>query len=206
MTNSTWLQMVRYGRAQTGRASRSYSAFAIFAALLIHVDIISDANSCSAMHRVCTIPDVRKLSIATHCSRWCKLCRHKCHTFDIDSRNCSMIICRSGGVQGGISNGENIVLRVAFKPTATISRNQKTVSRAGVDMQLRARGRHDPCVVPRAVPMVEAMVALVLADHLLQHFAQCELLPRQDSISPDTSIAHQFKRKDSSLQEAAASH
>ncbi|DBA93033.1 hypothetical protein WJX79_000836 [Trebouxia sp. C0005] len=113
---------------------------------------------------------------------------------------------RSGGVQGGISNGENIVLRVAFKPTATISRNQKTVSRAGVDMQLRARGRHDPCVVPRAVPMVEAMVALVLADHLLQHFAQCELLPRQDSISPDTSIAHQFKRKDSSLQEAAASH
>lgn len=113
---------------------------------------------------------------------------------------------RSGGVQGGISNGENIVLRIAFKPTATISRNQKTVGRAGVDMELRARGRHDPCVVPRAVPMVEAMVALVLADHLLQHFAQCELLPRQDSISPDTSIAHQFKRKDSSLQEATASH
>ena len=110
---------------------------------------------------------------------------------------------RSGGVQGGISNGENIVLRVAFKPTATISRNQKTVGRAGVDMELRARGRHDPCVVPRAVPMVEAMVALVLADHLLQHFAQCELLPRQDSISPDTSIAHQFKR-DSALQEAAS--
>ena len=121
-------------------------------------------------------------------------------------RIASMIICRSGGVQGGISNGENIVLRIAFKPTATISRNQKTVGRAGVDMELRARGRHDPCVVPRAVPMVEAMVALVLADHLLQHFAQCELLPRQDSISPDTSIAHQFKRKDSSLQEAAASH
>ena len=114
--------------------------------------------------------------------------------------------CRSGGVQGGISNGENIVLRLAFKPTATISRNQKTVGRAGVDMELRAKGRHDPCVVPRAVPMVEAMVALVLADHLLQHFAQCELLPRQDSISPDTSIAGQFKRKTSALQEAAASH
>ena len=118
----------------------------------------------------------------------------------------SDILCRSGGVQGGISNGENIVLRLAFKPTATISRNQKTVGRAGVDMELRAKGRHDPCVVPRAVPMVEAMVALVLADHLLQHFAQCELLPRQDSISPDTSIAGQFKRDSSALQEAAASH
>ena len=113
-------------------------------------------------------------------------------------------LCRSGGVQGGISNGENIVLRIAFKPTATISRNQKTVGRAGVDMELRARGRHDPCVVPRAVPMVEAMVALVLADHLLQHFAQCELLPRQDSVSPDTSIASQFKRASSALQEAAS--
>ena len=113
------------------------------------------------------------------------------------------LLCRSGGVQGGISNGENIVLKVAFKPTATISKNQKTVGRAGQDMELRARGRHDPCVVPRAVPMVEAMVALVIADHLLQHFAQCELLPRQDSISPDTRIAHQFKRSDSMLQEAA---
>ena len=68
---------------------------------------------------------------------------------------------------GGISNGEHIVLRVAFKPTSTISREQKTVSRAGEDVALRAKGRHDPCVVPRAVPMVEAMVALVLVDHLL---------------------------------------
>ena len=71
-------------------------------------------------------------------------------------------------MQGGISNGEPIILRVAFKPTSTIARNQKTVSRDGLDSELLARGRHDPCVVPRAVPMVEAMVALVLADHLLQ--------------------------------------
>ena len=60
------------------------------------------------------------------------------------------------------------MLRVAFKPTSTIARNQTTVSREGMDTELLARGRHDPCVVPRAVPMVEAMVALVLADHLLQ--------------------------------------
>lgn len=117
---------------------------------------------------------------------------------------CSLSTCRSGGVQGGISNGENILLRVAFKPTATISRNQKTVGRDGHDMELRARGRHDPCVVPRAVPMVEAMVALVLADHLLQHFAQCELLPRTGSVSPDTSIATQFRRNES--QSLQASH
>ncbi len=75
---------------------------------------------------------------------------------------------RSGGVQGGISNGENIIFRVAFKPTATITREQKTVTAAGEDTTLAARGRHDPCVLPRAVPMVEAMAALVLCDHALR--------------------------------------
>jgi chorismate synthase len=77
----------------------------------------------------------------------------------------------SGGVQGGISNGENIVLRVAFKPTATILREQKTVNRSHEETVLKARGRHDPCVLPRAVPMVEAMVLLVLADHWLRQRA-----------------------------------
>ena len=75
---------------------------------------------------------------------------------------------RSGGIQGGISNGADIVLRVAFKPTATIASEQKTVNAAGEATVLAARGRHDPCVLPRAVPMVEAMVCLVLADHLLR--------------------------------------
>jgi chorismate synthase len=64
--------------------------------------------------------------------------------------------------------GEIITIRVAFKPTSTIGQKQKTVSRDGVDVDLIARGRHDPCVVPRAVPMVEAMVAIVLADQLLR--------------------------------------
>ena len=76
--------------------------------------------------------------------------------------------CRSGGIQGGLSNGELIVAKIAFKPTSTIARKQNTVSRAGEPVELLARGRHDPCVVPRAVPMVEAMAALVLADQLLQ--------------------------------------
>lgn len=83
---------------------------------------------------------------------------------------------RSGGIQGGISNGENIILRVAFKPTATIRKEQRTVTREGEDTLLAAKGRHDPCVLPRAVPMVEAMVALVLCDHLLRHQGQCSVL------------------------------
>ncbi len=83
---------------------------------------------------------------------------------------------RSGGVQGGISNGENIILRVAFKPTATIRKEQRTFNKAGEDMLLKGKGRHDPCVLPRAVPMVEAMVALVLCDHLLRHYGQCKVL------------------------------
>jgi chorismate synthase len=83
---------------------------------------------------------------------------------------------RSGGTQGGISNGENIVMRVAFKPTATIRKEQRTVSTDKEATTLAAKGRHDPCVLPRAVPMVEAMVALVLCDHLLRHHAQCNIL------------------------------
>jgi chorismate synthase len=80
---------------------------------------------------------------------------------------------RSGGVQGGISNGEDIALRVAFKPTATILREQETVDEDGKDTTIKARGRHDPCVLPRAVPIVEAMIALVLCDHFLRQRAQC---------------------------------
>jgi len=103
---------------------------------------------------------------------------------------------RSGGVQGGLSNGETIVIRVAFKPTSTISLPQRTVTRDGEETELRARGRHDPCVVPRAVPMVESMVALVLADQLLQHYAQCELLPREGSaVSADPTVAGQFQQQ-----------
>lgn len=83
---------------------------------------------------------------------------------------------RSGGIQGGISNGENIVFRAAFKPTATIGKEQNTVDKEGHETTLAAKGRHDPCVLPRAVPMVDSMVALVLCDHLLRHHAQCQLI------------------------------
>eukprot|EP01038_Epipyxis_sp_PR26KG_P005501 gene5501-7616_t len=94
---------------------------------------------------------------------------------------------RSGGVQGGISNGENIVIRVAFKPTSTIGQEQDTVSRDGKETTMRGKGRHDPCVLPRAVPMVEAMVALVLVDSLMQHHAQCNLFDRNIDFSENKS-------------------
>jgi len=80
---------------------------------------------------------------------------------------------RAGGVVGGIANGEPITMRIAFKPTATIMRAQPTIDRDGNATTLAPRGRHDPCVLPRAVPIVEAMTALVLADHFLRHRGQC---------------------------------
>lgn len=80
---------------------------------------------------------------------------------------------RSGGIQGGISNGETIYLRVAFKPVATVMHEQDTVDVQYQNTTLKGRGRHDPCVLPRAVPIVEAMTALVLVDHALRHKAQC---------------------------------
>jgi chorismate synthase len=108
---------------------------------------------------------------------------------------------RSGGIQGGISNGETIVLRIAFKPTSTITTKQMTVTRDKKETELRARGRHDPCVVPRAVPMVEAMVALVLADALLQHYAQCQLLP-EDPVLQGNQMPQQMREP--SVREQAA--
>lgn len=73
----------------------------------------------------------------------------------------------SGGIQGGISNGQDIYFRVAFKPVATVLMEQHTVNIDGVDTTLKARGRHDPCVLPRAVPIVEAMTAMTLLDYYL---------------------------------------
>jgi chorismate synthase len=79
---------------------------------------------------------------------------------------------RSGGIQGGIANGEMIIFRVAFKPPATIGQTQPTTAFDGSETVLKAEGRHDPCVVPRAVPIVEAMAALVIADQALQQLAR----------------------------------
>jgi len=79
---------------------------------------------------------------------------------------------RAGGVLGGISSGETLSFRVAFKPTATIIQEQETVTKDGTPTKLQGRGRHDPCVLPRAVPIVEAMTNLVLVDHWMLHHGQ----------------------------------
>ncbi|KAB2918849.1 MAG: chorismate synthase [Bacteroidetes bacterium] len=89
-------------------------------------------------------------------------------SFITDNGKVATTTNHSGGIQGGISNGMDIYCKVAFKPTATIAKNQKTVDNAGQEVDLAAKGRHDPCVLPRAVPIVEAMAALVLADHWLR--------------------------------------
>ncbi len=89
--------------------------------------------------------------------------------FELDPHgNIHTVTNNSGGIQGGISNGENIYFRVAFKPTATISSSQRTVDTEGNEVHLEAKGRHDPCVLPRAVPMFEAMACLALCDALLR--------------------------------------
>jgi chorismate synthase len=84
-------------------------------------------------------------------------------------RHLGTVTNKSGGIQGGISNGEPILFRVAFKPTATIAMEQKTSDYSGQIVKLSGKGRHDPCIVPRAVPIVEAMTALTLADAALRH-------------------------------------
>ena len=77
----------------------------------------------------------------------------------------------SGGIQGGISNGEDIVMRVAFKPVPTLLSEQTTTTDAGAPIRYAAHGRHDPCVLPRAVPVVEAMAALTILDYYLLNAA-----------------------------------
>ena len=81
----------------------------------------------------------------------------------------------SGGIQAGISNGQDIYFRVAFKPVSTILRDQKTVDKTGKDTNIKAQGRHDPCVLPRAVPIVEAMAALTILDYYLLSKSQLYL-------------------------------
>jgi len=96
---------------------------------------------------------------------------HNDEFFADDSKRVSTATNRSGGIQGGISNGMPILVRAAFKPTATILHEQHTVMTSHENTTLSGRGRHDPCVLPRAVPIVEAMVALVLVDHALRQRA-----------------------------------
>ena len=91
----------------------------------------------------------------------------------MDDGRVSFLSNNAGGVLGGISTGQAIIARLAIKPTSSVLRPQPTVSIGGVDAEIATKGRHDPCVAIRGVPVAEAMVALTLADHLLRHRAQC---------------------------------
>jgi chorismate synthase len=84
----------------------------------------------------------------------------------------------AGGILGGISSGAQIVARVAIKPTSSILTPRKSVDKDGKDIEIMTKGRHDPCVGIRGVPVAEAMMTLVLADMMMRHHAQCAILPR----------------------------
>ena len=103
---------------------------------------------------------------------------------------------RSGGIQGGISNGECVYFRLAFKPPATIGLEQKTADYTGNDSSLEAKGRHDPCVVPRAVPIVEAMAALVMMDALAAQASRMGL----NAALPSVLAHHQLQQPEQPQQ------
>ncbi len=92
-------------------------------------------------------------------------------SFISEADEVSTVTNNSGGIQGGISNGEAIYGRVAFKPVATIMQKQTSIDKEGKKVELEGKGRHDPCVVPRAVPIVEAMAAIIVLDFLLRNKA-----------------------------------
>ena len=84
----------------------------------------------------------------------------------------------AGGILGGISTGEQIIVRIAIKPTSSILTKRRTIDEEGKEVSLATKGRHDPCVGIRGVPVAEAMMAITLADHLMRHHAQCGILPK----------------------------
>ncbi len=96
----------------------------------------------------------------------------------------------NGGIIGGITNGENIVFSVAFKPPATILMDQETINLKGEDVTLKAKGRHDPCVVPRAVPIVEAMASLCLVDLLYSQISKKNILLSDIQINHEILLNH----------------
>ena len=139
--------------------------------LNVHVEPVKDKLDADLAKAVLSIPATKGFEIGSGFAATRVRGSEHNDPFEFQEGQIRTSTNRSGGVQGGISNGMNIVLRVGFKPTATIAMMQKTVSREGKITEIRPGGRHDPCVLPRAVPIVEAMMAITLADHLLRQKA-----------------------------------
>lgn len=130
---------------------------------------VFDKLSALLAHAMLSIPAVKGFDIETGFAGTRQRGSEHNDLFVAKNGNLETTTNRSGGIQGGLSNGAPIIFRVAFKPTATIAKEQKSVTYDGRPVALSIPGRHDPCVVPRAVPIVEAMAALVLADAALCH-------------------------------------
>ncbi len=133
---------------------------------------VFDKLSALLAHAVVSIPAVKGFDIGSGFAGTRQRGSEHNDLFIAKDGNLETATNRSGGIQGGLSNGAPIIFRVAFKPTATIAKEQNTVTYDGQSIALSLQGRHDPCVVPRAVPIVEAMAALVLADAALCHVSR----------------------------------
>ena len=132
---------------------------------------VFDKLSADLAHAIMSIPAVKGFEIGDGFA--CASRRGSMNNDNFLSKNgrIGTVTNHAGGINGGISNGEDIVLRFALKPTSSIAQKQHTVDVDGDFTEIEVHGRHDPCVAPRAVPIGEAMVALVLADHLLRHIS-----------------------------------
>ena len=134
-------------------------------------DPVFDKITATLAHGIMSLPAVRGIEFGLGFAATRLTGRTHNDEFEPGPDGPRTVTNRSGGIQGGITNGAPMVFRVAFKPTATIASTQNTVDREGNAVVLEAKGRHDPCVLPRAVPMVEAMACLTLADHWLSQRA-----------------------------------
>ena len=141
-------------------------------ASVIESNIVRTADSATLAHAMMSIPATKAFAVGSGFEAAGMTGLEHNDPFYMQGRRVRTATNHSGGIQGGISNGEDILMRIGFKPTATLMIDQQTVNRDGEDARLKGRGRHDACVLPRAVPIVEAMAWLCLCDHYLRQRCQ----------------------------------
>ncbi len=135
-------------------------------------DPVFDKLDATLAHALMSIPATKAFAVGSGFDAAMMMGSEHNDAFYMDGDRVRTKTNRSGGIQGGISNGEDILIKLGFKPTATLMLDQETVNQSGEDTTLKGKGRHDACVLPRAVPIVEAMVWLTLCDHYLRQRCQ----------------------------------